>query len=41
MKKNVSEENWDKAKDLIAEVVKASSDIGWLNGVYRKNLWPN
>ena len=40
VKKNVSEENWDKAKDLIAEVVKASSDIDWLNGVYRKNLGP-
>ena len=40
MKKNASEENWDKTKDLIAEVVKASSDIDWLNGVYRKNLGP-
>ncbi len=40
VKKNASEENWDKTKDLIAEVVKASSDIDWLNGVYRKNLGP-
>lgn len=40
VKKNASEENWDKTKDLIAEVVKASSDIEWLNGVYRKNLGP-
>jgi len=40
VKKNASEENWDKTKDLISEVVKASSDIEWLNGVYRKNLGP-
>ena len=40
VKKNASEENWDKTKDLIAEVIKASSDIEWLNGVYRKNLGP-
>jgi len=40
VKKNASEENWDTTKALISEVVKASSDIQWLNGVYRKNLGP-
>ena len=36
----VSEENWDMTKALIAEVVKVSSNIEWLNDVYRKNLGP-
>lgn len=36
----VSEENWDATKALISEVVKVSSNIEWLNDVYRKNLGP-